>query len=59
MIIRIFGWAAILAIGLQLGGCLNDYGPVTTTQFQIPSTPSHRICRPGTILRSSSSAKMR
>jgi polysaccharide biosynthesis/export protein len=30
MIMRVFGWAAILAIGLQLGGCLTDYGPVTT-----------------------------
>ena len=30
MIIRVFSWAAILAIGLQLGGCLADYGPVTT-----------------------------
>jgi polysaccharide export outer membrane protein len=42
MIMRVFGWAAILAIGLQLGGCLNDYGPVTTdsvpeTQYAVAS----------------------
>ena len=30
MIIKVFSWAGILAIGLQLGGCLADYGPVTT-----------------------------
>ena len=46
MIMRVFGWAAILAIGLQLGGCLNDYGPVTTDSVPIPSTPSRRVCRP-------------
>lgn len=30
MIKRILYWSAILAVGLQLGGCLTDYGPVVT-----------------------------
>ncbi len=30
MITKIFSWGAILAIAVQLGGCLNDYGPVAT-----------------------------
>jgi protein involved in polysaccharide export with SLBB domain len=30
MIKKLFGWFAILAIGLQLGGCFTDYGPVVS-----------------------------
>ena len=29
MIGKCFSWAAILAIGLQVGGCYTDYGPVS------------------------------
>jgi protein involved in polysaccharide export with SLBB domain len=35
MITRFFSWVAILAIGLQLGGCIQDYGPVTTDSVPI------------------------
>lgn len=31
-------WAAVLALGLQVGGCLTDYGPVVTDA--LPVTPS-------------------
>jgi protein involved in polysaccharide export with SLBB domain len=43
MMKKFFGWGAILAIGLQLGGCLNDYGPVTTDSVPIApySVASH------------------
>jgi len=35
MINKVFSWGAILAIALQLGGCLNDYGPVTTDSLPV------------------------
>lgn len=35
MINKLFSWAAILAIGLQLGGCFADYGPVTTDSVPV------------------------
>ena len=38
MINRLFGWTAIIAIGLQLGGCYRDFGPVV--QDSVPSPPS-------------------
>jgi protein involved in polysaccharide export with SLBB domain len=38
MMRNFFRWAAILAIGLQLGGCLRDYGPVTTDTVPVPQT---------------------
>ena len=37
MITKLFSWAAILAMGLQLGGCIQDYGPVTTDS--VPVSP--------------------
>ncbi len=30
MMKKSFSWGAIVVIGLQLGGCITDYGPVTT-----------------------------
>jgi protein involved in polysaccharide export with SLBB domain len=35
MINRFFSWAAIIAMGLQLGGCFAEYGPVTTDSVPI------------------------
>jgi polysaccharide export outer membrane protein len=40
---RCFGWSAVLLIALQLGGCITDYGPVTTdsvpiSQLEVAST---------------------
>ncbi len=35
MINKSFGWGAILVIGLQLGGCITDYGPVTTDSVPV------------------------
>lgn len=37
MINRFFSWAAIIAMGLQLGGCFAEYGPVTTNS--VPVSP--------------------
>jgi protein involved in polysaccharide export with SLBB domain len=37
MIKRFFRWGAIIAIGLQVGGCITDYGPVTTDS--VPVSP--------------------
>jgi protein involved in polysaccharide export with SLBB domain len=34
---NIFNWFAIFLIGLQLGGCYTDYGPVTTDS--VPAAP--------------------
>ena len=34
----ILRWAAILALGLQVGGCLTDYGPVASDSA--PATPA-------------------
>lgn len=31
------GWAAVLIVGLQLGGCYTDYGPVTSDS--LPAAP--------------------
>jgi protein involved in polysaccharide export with SLBB domain len=36
MIFRSLSWAAILAIGLQLGGCYAEYGPVATDTLPLP-----------------------
>jgi protein involved in polysaccharide export with SLBB domain len=38
MINRLFGWAAIIAIGLQLAGCYRDFGPVV--QDSVPNPPT-------------------
>lgn len=40
---RLFSWAAILAIGLQLAGCYTTYGPVATNSVPVPqfSVASH------------------
>jgi len=38
MINRLFGWAAIIAIGLPLAGCYRDYGPVV--QDSVPNPPT-------------------
>jgi polysaccharide export outer membrane protein len=35
MINRVFRWGVILAIGLQLGGCYTDYGPVVTDSVPV------------------------
>lgn len=35
MIRKFFSWSAILAIGLQLGACITDYGPVTTDSVPV------------------------
>src|ERR1700733_1690870 len=35
MMKKFFSWGAILAIGLQVAGCLNDYGPVTTDSVPV------------------------
>jgi protein involved in polysaccharide export with SLBB domain len=35
MINKLFRWCAILAIGLQLGGCYTDYGPVVTDSVPV------------------------
>ena len=35
MINKLLGWAAILVTGFQLGGCITDYGPVTTDSVPI------------------------
>jgi protein involved in polysaccharide export with SLBB domain len=32
---KIIRWAAILAVGLQLGGCLRDYGPVVSDSVPV------------------------
>jgi protein involved in polysaccharide export with SLBB domain len=32
---KIFNWFAIFLIGLQLGGCYTDYGPVTTDSLPV------------------------
>jgi protein involved in polysaccharide export with SLBB domain len=37
MMRRVFGWGAIVLIGLQLGACITDYGPVA--QDSIPISP--------------------
>ena len=34
---KVFNWFAIFLIGLQLGGCYTDYGPVTTDS--VPEAP--------------------
>jgi protein involved in polysaccharide export with SLBB domain len=30
-------WAAVLAVGLQVGGCLTDYGPVVSDSVPVPA----------------------
>jgi len=35
MIGKSFSWAVIIAIGLQVGGCFYDYGPVTTDSVPV------------------------
>ena len=35
MINKVFRWCAILAIGLQLGGCYTEYGPVVTNSVPV------------------------
>jgi protein involved in polysaccharide export with SLBB domain len=35
MMKKSFSWGAILVIGLQLGGCITDYGPVTTDSVPV------------------------
>lgn len=37
MIDKILRWGAILAVGLQLGGCFTDYGPVVSDS--VPAAP--------------------
>ncbi len=43
MIKRVCAWVVVLAIGVQLGGCLTDYGPVTTDS--VPMAPSNVASR--------------
>ncbi len=40
---RCFGWAAIVVVALQLGGCFSEYGPVAADA--IPVAPLHEASR--------------
>ena len=40
---KCFTWAALLTIGLQLGGCYSDYGPVVADS--LPVAPLHVAAR--------------
>jgi len=44
MMKKSFSWGAILVIGLQLAGCITDYGPVTTDSVPVaPYTVASRL----------------
>lgn len=51
MIKRSFRLAACLAIGLQLGGCITDYGPVTANSLPVPPTAVASSLQPGDQLK--------
>jgi protein involved in polysaccharide export with SLBB domain len=51
MINRSFRLAVCLAIGLQLGGCITDYGPVTTDSLPVPPTAVAASLQPGDQLK--------
>lgn len=52
MVGRILCWAAIVAIGLQLGGCYTDYGPVAAEPEPI-AAPNNvaSVIHPGDVLK--------
>jgi protein involved in polysaccharide export with SLBB domain len=51
MIKRLLRWGAILVIGLQLGGCLTDYGPVVSDAAPAAPTAVASKIRPGDQLK--------
>ena len=51
MIKRLLKWSAILAIGLQLGGCFTDYGPVVSDSAPVAPTAVATRIQPGDQLK--------
>jgi polysaccharide export outer membrane protein len=52
MVGRYFGWAAILAIGLQVAGCYTDYGPISAEPEAVaPPTSVATLLQPGDVLK--------
>ncbi len=51
MIKRFLGWAAILAVGFQLGACMTDYGPVANDSEPIPPSAVASRLQPGDELK--------
>jgi polysaccharide export outer membrane protein len=51
MINKLFGWGAILAIGLQLAGCYTDYGPVVADSVPVAATDVALRVQPGDELK--------
>ena len=51
MIYRILRWVAVLAIGLQLGACYTDLGPVASDSYPISPTAIASRLQPGDQLK--------
>ena len=51
MIKRLFQWAAILAMSVQLGGCFTEYGPVVSDAAPAAPTSVATRIQPGDQLK--------